>query len=427
MVHTLELVRALAARDRLRLRIVLPPRPDSEVLAALRGVGDLELRTYDEVVNSGIETDIVHRPYQVFTEHDLRLLQRLGRRIVVTQQDHLLYRTPSYFASHAEWEDYRQVSRIALAWADRAVFFTDHARREALRDGLLDPAQAQVVPVGADHASAAGVRRRPAGLPDFEGRPFLLTLGSDLAHKNRPFAIRLLHALHLDHGWDGALVLAGPQAKHGSSRAEESRMLSDGSQPVVVLERVDDAERRWLLEECAAVVFPSTDEGFGLVPFEAAAAGKPCLFASLGALAETLPPSAALLVPWDARRSAVNSLEVLAPGPRREHHVEELLAASLRFRWADVAADLERLYEDVLASAPRPVARIVAAEVEHQRAYEAFRTRTGEEGMALLGPGGLLPAKMLRPLLAVCSRPALRRPFFALLRAAYRAGHRSAG
>lgn len=427
-VHTLELIRALAARERLRLRVVLPPENDADpgALRELRAMANLELKTYADVVNSGIETDIVHRPYQVFTVHDLRLLRRLGRRIIVTQQDQLLYRNQSYFGSREEWEDYRQVCRIALAWADRTVFFTEHARNEALRDELLDEGQAVVVGIGVDRAQAdAAQARKPDGLAAVGDVPFLLCLGTDLAHKNRPFAIRLLQALRAAQGWEGALVLAGSASPHGSSRAEEQRLIAQGDAPVIVLDQVDEAERLWLFEHCSAVVFPSIEEGFGLPPFEAGAAGKPCLFAPLGAMAETLPADAARLVPWDAEASAAQSLELLSPGPDRERHVALLREAGTRFRWSATAERMEQLYDEVLASAARPVAPIVATEIEHQAEYEAFRSRTGEDGMALLGPGGYLPAEMLRPLLAVTSRPALRRPLFALLRLLYRAGHRS--
>ncbi|MFL5844102.1 MAG: glycosyltransferase [Solirubrobacteraceae bacterium] len=417
-VHTLELVRALAGREGLRLRIVLPPLEDVApgALEELRALDGIELKSYADVVDSGIVDDVVHRPFQVFTIHDLRLLQRLGRRIIVTQQDQLLYRTPSYFASPADWEDYRQVCRIALAWADRTVFFTEHARREALRDELLEPAQASVVPIGVDRADPpAGEARRPDGVSD---EPFLLMLGTDLAHKNRPFAVALWQALRAA-GWDGGLVLAGPRAEHGGSPAV-------AAQPgLTTLGRVSERERAWLLEHCAAVVFASVEEGFGLMPFEAAEAGVPCLFAPVGAMGESLPAEAATIAPWDAEASARRAVSLLARGPARDEHVALLRAAAARYRWADVAERMEALYDEVLAAPGRHVAPVVAAEIEHQRRYEEFRARTGDDAMALLGPDGFLPPEMLRPLLAVSSRPALRRPLFALLRLLYRAGHRS--
>ena len=56
---------------------------------------------------------------------------------------------------------------------------------------------------------------------------------------------------------------------------------------------VSDAEKAWLYANTRGVVFPAVYEGFGLVPFEAAAAGAPCIFAWQTALRETLPEDAA--------------------------------------------------------------------------------------------------------------------------------------
>ena len=41
------------------------------------------------------------------------------------------------------------------------------------------------------------------------------------------------------------------------------------------------------------MLYPTVQEGFGLVPFEAARAGVPCLFAAQTSLAEVLPREAA--------------------------------------------------------------------------------------------------------------------------------------
>jgi glycosyltransferase involved in cell wall biosynthesis len=423
-VHTLELIGAVAARDGLRVRVVLPPEPTDDVLGPLSAVPRVELRTYDEVVNAGIVTDVVHRPFQVFTVHDLRLLQRLGRRIVVTQQDQLLYRNPSYFPSVEAWQDFRHVSRSALAWADRAVFFTEHARREALRDELLEPEQAVVVPIGTDHPLLHGgvAPEPPAGV---EGdAPFLLVLGSDLGHKNRPFALRLLRALREDHGWDGRLVLAGPRAEHGSLRDEEDALLADGDLPAVVLDRVSESERAWLMDHCAAVVFPSVEEGFGLLPFEAGEAGKPCLFAPLGALVELLGPEAATLVPWDVAASAAATVDLLTDSPGRERHVRLLREASSRFTWEAAGERLEALYDEVLRNPPRAVAQMAAVDADRQAEYQEFRRGVGEDALSLVGPSGSLPVELQRPLLAVSSHPVLRRPLFASLKLLYRFGRR---
>jgi len=423
-VHTLELVGAVARRPGVQVRVVLPPEPTEDVLVPLSAIPGLEIRTYDEVVNAGIVSDVVHRPYQVFTIHDLLLLQRLGRRIVVTQQDQLLHRNPSYFPSRQAWVDFREVSRNSLAWADRVAFFTEHARDEALRDELIEPQQAAVVPIGTDHRLLHGGidAERPAGLEGDD--PFLLVLGSDLAHKNRPFAIRLLRALRATHRWPGRLVLAGPRAEHGSLGAEEDALMADGDLPVVRLERVSESERRWLLERCDGVVFPSVGEGFGLPPFEAGEVRRPCLFAPGGALGELLGPEAATIVPWDAEASAAAALPLLSPGSARDAHVALLREGAARYTWDAAGERFEALYDDVLRAPPRAVAQLAAADAARQAEYREFRLGLGEDALSLVGPGGSLPREVQRPLLAVSSHARLRGPLFRVLRLLYRFGHR---
>ena len=445
-VLTLELVGALARTGRVRLRVVGPPEITPPVREAFAAVEGVELISYHAAVGPDRRrTDIVHRPYQVYQLPDLALLRLLGDRVVITQQDSILYRIPGYFPSEEDWRTYRRVQRQSLAAAERVVFSTPHARGDALADELVDAEQAVVVPIGTDHRLAVSPSepRRPDGVPDLPGG-FLLCLGSDLRHKNRLFALRLLEELREVHGWDGALVLAGGRAEHGSSAAEEEAFLAErpGLAPAVArLGPVSEAEKAWLMEHAAAVAYPSVYEGFGLVPFEAARAGVPCLFAHRTSLADITPAETATLVPWDVAASAPRVLELLRNPEARARHVSLLRERAERYSWDATAAGLLDVYE-AAADAPARAATALAwesaereelmrqAQVEIHRGwseYNTLRETVGEDGISLVGPGGALPGDVQRALLAVSARGALRNPLFAVLRAAYRLGHRAGG
>jgi glycosyltransferase involved in cell wall biosynthesis len=440
-VHTIELIAALARTEALRLRVVLPPDAPDDVRAALAEHETVAMVTYEEAVQRPERTDLVHRPYQVYTLDDLALLRLLGDRVVVTYQDSILYRTPEYFEGRDDWDAFRRVTRIAMAAAERVIFESRHVLNEALRDELIDEKQAVVVPIGTDHhvTGAAEAPRRPDVVAPELASSFLLCLGSDLRHKNRPFALRLLAALR-DAGWDGKLVLAGAHVPHGSSRAEEDELLAESpalAEAVLRLGPVDAGERAWLMDNCAALVYPSVDEGFGLVPFEAGHAGIPCLFAPQGALAEMAGDDAAL-VAWDPEASAARVLPLLAPGPERERHVAALRAAADRYTWDEAARRLLEVYEAALAGPARAPSQLAweSAEREHRmlevhgeymgavRALEEMRATIGEDGIALVGTGGTLPEEIRRPLLAVTARRPLRAVLFAAVRVAYRLGSR---
>jgi glycosyltransferase involved in cell wall biosynthesis len=439
-VHALELIAALGRTGRVALRVLTPPDLDADAARAFAAIPDLTELPYataaaavSRAADDGApiaETDIVHRPSQVFSASDLTLLLPLGRRIVVTHQDLIAYRVAGYHDSVEHWERYRRITRDTLAGADHVVFFSEHARADALTDDLVDPGAASVVPIGVDHhvlASRGAIGRRPAALGE-DDPAFLLCLGSDLRHKNQAFAVELAAALRADHGWRGRVVFAGPTGSIGAAPtgAEDGEL-------VVRLGPVSEDEKTWLLGRAAAVVYPTTYEGFGLLPFEAGAAGTPCVFAGQTSLAEILPEGAATLVAWDARASAAAVAPLLEAGEARSAHVGLLREAGERYRWDETAAALVALYEEVLVARPRGL-RAAARErlfleqrleqTEELRQEEwrqglAFREQIGSDGLGLVGPGGVLDRRDQRALLALLSKRVVRRPAMWLARGAY--------
>jgi glycosyltransferase involved in cell wall biosynthesis len=454
--YILDLIVALARDDSLRLRVVFPPDIAAEVLTLLEADPAIELISYEQAAAGVPLTDVVHRPQQVFTAHDLTLLRLLGERIVITHHDLISYRSGAYHESVEQWLDFRRVTRLALANADMVVFSSRHARDDALREDLIAPARAHRVPLGADRlwSQPPQARQRPHDVP--VDADLLVCIGADYAHKNRPFALRLAGALHARHGWNGRLVLAGPHVARGSSSDLERAVIeADPALASLVLDigPVDDGGRAWLYEHAQAVVYPSVYEGFGLVPFEAAEAGVPCLYAATGALAELAGPQVAALVPWDAEASAEAVAPLLVAGEARRRHVQILREAAGALSWANCLPLLRGVYEEAVrspyrASVPRVAEDLeresyivaLAASAEHDRARadelaaandEAQRAndeaqRASEEAhRALLGlrasvgafaepaDGGLLSGAQRRGLLRVVSRPLLRRTLLA--------------
>src|ERR1035441_9122305 len=285
-VHVLELILALARTDALRLRLLVRvQRIDRETLRQLRELPAPQNPAAADLDAAMPGSAVFHRPQQTFSPGDVALALSLGERFVISQLDLIAYRNPGYFADAGSWQDYRRASRHGLSAAERVVVFSDHTRRELLADALVEDARIRVVPPGLDHGAAAEPVR-PAALDSAGTEPpadgFLLCLGTDFLHKNRLFALRLLAALRANHGWEGGLVLAGTHIPHGSSLELERALLQEQPQlgpSVLDLGPVSEAEKTWLIAHAGAVVYPSVYEGFGLVPFESALSGVPCVFA----------------------------------------------------------------------------------------------------------------------------------------------------
>jgi glycosyltransferase involved in cell wall biosynthesis len=440
-VHIVELIRALARTDALRLRVVIrEARIDRETLELLRGLPGTGLLS-EERIDAGTEPSaIVHRPQQAFAAEDIEIALRLGRRMVLSQLDLIAYGNPGYFPDAAAWRAFRRAGRNGMSAADRVLVFSDHTRRELLADALVDEERIRIVPPGLDH-EIEGERRPelPAGaLEGHEGssRSYLLCLGTDFRHKNRVFSLRLLAELRRAHGWDGRLVLAGTHIPYGSSRVLEQSVLEEDEllrDSIVDLGPVSEPERIWLMRHAAALVYPSVYEGFGLVPFEAALVGVPCAFAAQSALAETAPAGTATITPWDAATSATALYGLLTDGGIRSRHVEALAGAARGLTWADTARAIVDVYSEAahapvrdaamlsrdgvrrereLMAAHEAVIERLIGEREHaQRMYDELNAEVGS-GLSLIGPHGTLPENAQRALLTLSARPALSRPIY---------------
>ncbi len=364
-VLTLELVRALAtAPERTAsLAIVVNDRLDR---SALLGVDQL----VDEVVTlSDLKDlpqprfDLVHRPFQFRGVAELALLRRIARRLVVSQLDLIAFSNPGYAANFDEWEDYRRLTRLVCSLADGVIFISQYAAQDAARQGIhIEAARVFVVPPGLDYL------RSTESTADDRGRlpkpPFILMLGTDFRHKNRVYALRLLQTLVRKHHWEGKLVFAGPNVACGGSVDEEALLLQHSPEltsHVCYLGAVSQAEKEWLLKNASLVLYPSVCEGFGLVPFEAAAAGTPALTARIASLGEALGDEVIYLDNFDSEDGADLVWSFLTDSAVADRQVAAIRARIANLSWSAVAARTLDVYWQILALPPRLPEEIVAS------------------------------------------------------------------
>ena len=410
-VHVLEVIAGLARTGQVEVTAIVPDQPSEDALARLESLPRVKLVTYGEATRCDA-ADVVHRPFQLTNAGDLSFLDSLGERLLLTQQDLIAYHNPAYFPTREDWQEYRELARTALSTADRALFFSAHARDDALSEDLVDQAHAAVIHLGVDHPqAAAGPESPPAGAESLEPGGFLLCLGTDFLHKNRLFALRLLRAL-VDQGADAGLAFAGPMVAQGSSRPQEAAYVAahpEIAERVTDFGAISEGEKQWLYNRAALVVYPTVLEGFGLVPFEAAAHRVPCLWAPGSSLSELLPDSAAGIVPWDEHESAANARALIDDEPTRAANLAAIDQAAQSLTWDAFAARLLEVYRATADAPPRPRAR--------------GGVTLSEDAARLVGPGGELPSDVHRPLLALATHPTIARPVWSALRFGYRASH----
>lgn len=423
-LHVLELIGAVARTREAAVTVVVPDELSGYAARALAALPDVRLASRAQISGaSSIGADVVHRPHQVNSVEDLSFLSRLGERLIVTQQDLISYHNPTYFKDFDAWDGYRRLTRSALAVADHVVFMSAHAREDALAEDLVEPARASVVLLGVDHALVSPQARpvAPRGVERLpETAETILCLGTDFRHKNRVFALRVLEQLQLRHDWRGFLLLVGPRVASGSSVPDEEELLALAprvASATLSFGAVSEAEKEWLFRRAAVVFYPTIHEGFGLVPFEAADRGVPCMWADGTALSDVLPADAAAIIPWDAERTADRLVELLGDGDARERNLASVREAAAGLTWDATGARLIELYGQTCDAPATPAS---ALERRHGVMGGAF----SEDAMRLIGPGGALPHDVERPLLALATHPQIGSPMFRAIKLGYRASYR---
>jgi glycosyltransferase involved in cell wall biosynthesis len=238
----------------------------------------------------------------------------------------------------------------------------------------------------------------------------VLVVGNSYWHKNRLFALRLVRHLVESHGWDGGLVLAGGHPGWGSSHAAEQALLA--GEPamrsrVVDLGHVSDSVQGALYRSAELVLFPSLYEGFGLIPFEAAAAGTACVYAHRASMQELLPPVGAL-PSFDLAEAGAFVHGLLEDAVARAHVVAAIRDTARTLTWDQTAAGYLEVYARALAREERGMSRLLAPLAERSGGVtakellvlEVYRRRRGfrlaVDGMIRTGSIGLRAARRLR-------------------------------
>ncbi|MGH9181519.1 MAG: glycosyltransferase, partial [Acidimicrobiales bacterium] len=302
--------------------------------------------------------DVGHRPFQ--PERPLHpSWATAAARVVVTIQDLIAYHGGAYHASPPEWTAHRDGLRQAVAEADGVVVISaDVEARLAMERLPVEAERVFVVGNGTDHLQGAEAAALPAELlaRGFTAGRFALVLGTNYAHKNRDLAVAAVSELRR-RGVPLSLVMAGAAVPFGSSRAAEALVgaghRGDPADAVYSIPDVTSEERNWLLRHASVVLYPTSAEGFGLIPYEAARFGTPTVLVPFGPLAEVVGELPVQAADWSPGALADATAALLDDPALADTQVAAALAAGLDFTWDDTAAKLVAVYRSLLAQPAR--------------------------------------------------------------------------
>ncbi len=358
-VATTHTIRALSDHaDVAEVCVFLPgsvPRYAAEVLngpkVTARPVPDGDFSVFGAI-------DVAYRPFQPTPGWDLARWRTAGIRLVVSVLDTIAFHNGGYFASTGEWMAYRSFLRDCVHQADAVTVISDDVIDQMMLHRFpIERSRVVSVALGTEHLRGDETGELPDELRarGFVGGAFALCLGVNYSHKNRELALDA-HELVRAAGHDLSLVFAGPAVPHGTTRVLEARR--GPREHVFVLPELREPERNWLLRHASIVWYPTSAEGFGLVPFEAAAFGTPAVAVDFGPVRELAGRQFGDDVPvlatdWSPAALASAARLLLDDPDLARRHVETLLAAGDRYSWKNTGDSLVELFRRVLGQPRR--------------------------------------------------------------------------
>jgi glycosyltransferase involved in cell wall biosynthesis len=196
------------------------------------------------------------------------------------------------------------------------------------------------------HEAANLIGVESESIASLAGKKFLMYTGRSMPHKN---LARLIEAfVHLQKMYPELwLVLAG---KKDANYARHERLVVErGIKNVLFTGYVSEGELRWLYEHCAAYVFPSLSEGFGLPGLEAMVHGAPVVSSNATCLPEVYGDAAHYFDPLNVDDIARKITEVLDNQALRNNLIARGHAQAATYSWRRMAEQTLAVYEACLA------------------------------------------------------------------------------
>jgi D-inositol-3-phosphate glycosyltransferase len=162
----------------------------------------------------------------------------------------------------------------------------------------------------------------------------------------------LLRAVSKMEG-DFRLLAVGGDGKEAARQAELRALVDELgiSERVSFLDAVPHNDLPLYYNAADVCVVPSYYESFGLVALEAMACGVPVVASRVGGLRETVQDGeTGYLVPWRCPQPFAERLDQLLSDARLRRRLgREARIAVERFRWSEVAAQVEDVYHELVS------------------------------------------------------------------------------
>lgn len=174
---------------------------------------------------------------------------------------------------------------------------------------------------------------------------FILYVGQQSDYKN---IVRLAeaHQALLANNPKLGLILVGNL--NDSAKKNQALFTKRGYTNITFTGFVSDKQRDWLYEHCAAYVFPSLMEGFGLPGLEAMLYGAPVISSDATCLPEVYGDAAYYFNPRDTTSMTSAIAQVLSDGELRNQLIKKGYKKAASYSWRRMAEQTHQGYMDAI-------------------------------------------------------------------------------
>lgn len=216
---------------------------------------------------------------------------------------------------------------------------------EFVKQDLIDYTHVPADKIVVTYEAADPIQDSPEPVPGLENQQFIMYVGRPTPHKNLERLIEAFKQLKGQHP-DLKLVLAGKL--DANYRRIKQKTETEQIANIVYTDFVTDGQLRWLYEHCAAYVFPSLSEGFGLPGLEAMIHGAPVVSSNATCLPEIYGEAAHYFDPLDVQAMADAINEVLTDKELWQRLIDAGAAQAAQYSWQRTAEQTLAVYDRVL-------------------------------------------------------------------------------
>jgi glycosyltransferase involved in cell wall biosynthesis len=234
---------------------------------------------------------------------------------------------------------------VGVAWyaahkSKRVMTPTKFVAEDVAKFTHINPAKITVTLESADKITAA-----PEPVASVAGKKYLMYVGRPMPHKNLWRLVEAFTQLQATHP-DLYLVLAG---KYENNYVQtDNKTKSEHITNIIFTDFVSEAQLRWLYENCAAYIFPSLSEGFGLPGLEAMHYGAPVVSSNATCLPEVYGDAALYFDPLNIDDIAAKIGQVLDDKQLAGSLAAKGLIRVHNFSWQRMAEQTLAVYKQTL-------------------------------------------------------------------------------